>query len=140
MGVHRFTPILAITCDMDSITSVHRRRVNMLRVWNHIVNMNSTSLINMCLCMIKVKRVKPGGQISKLLEQVNIISSFPNKSSVDLKTVEERPLNLHKINWSNKMQTVSKLRAYKQFMSSFGTEKYLFSKLSKIEKIKFSAV
>ena len=37
MGVHRFTLILAITCDMDWITSVHRRRVNMLRVWNHII-------------------------------------------------------------------------------------------------------
>ena len=52
--------------------------------------------------MIKARRVKPGGQISKLLGQVNLMSSFPNKSSVDLKTVEEWLLNLHKINWSNK--------------------------------------
>ena len=31
MGVHRFTPILAITGDMGWITSIHRRWVNMLR-------------------------------------------------------------------------------------------------------------
>ena len=41
---------------------------------------------------------------------------------------------MHKIKWLNKMQSVSKLRTYKQFKSSFGTEKYLFPTLSKTEK------
>ena len=49
IGVHIFTPILAITCDKDWITSVHSLWVNMLRVWNHIVSMNSTSLIKIVL-------------------------------------------------------------------------------------------
>ena len=44
-----------------------------------------------------------------------------------MKVVEDRRLNLHKV---NKMQSVSKLRTYKQFKSDFGTENYLLSHLA----------
>ena len=72
--------------------------------------------------------------IKTILEQVNLTPSFQNKLFVNLKTVEERLLNLHQSNWSNKIQSVSKLRTYKQLKTDFGTEKYLFARLSKTEK------
>ena len=53
--------------------------------------------------------------IKTILEQVGLLSSFQNKLSVNLKVVEERLLNLDKLNWMNKIQSVSKLRTYKQF-------------------------
>ena len=72
--------------------------------------------------------------IKTILEQVNLMSSFQNKLPVNLKTIEERLLDLHKLNWSTKIQSVSKLRTYRQFKNDFGTEKYLFSNLSKSER------
>ena len=61
------------------------------------------------------------------------MSSFQDKLLLIQKTVGERLLNLHALNWSNKMPSVSNLRTYKQFKNDFGTENYLFSRLSKLK-------
>ena len=59
-----------------------------------------------------------------ILGQIGLLSSFQNKLSVNLNVVEERLLNLHTLNWLNKMQSVSKLRTYKQFKSDFDIGNY----------------
>ena len=95
MRVHRFTSILAITCDMGWITSVHRRWVNMLGVWNGIVRMESTRLTKIVFEYDYNQTGKTWcSDIKTILGQINLMSSFQNKS-VNLKTVEERLLNLH---------------------------------------------
>ena len=44
LGVHRFTPILAISGDMGWPISLHRRWINMLRLWNPLVSMGDDRL------------------------------------------------------------------------------------------------
>ena len=44
MGVHRFTPILAITGDMGWVVSTSRCWANVLRLWNRFVNMDENRL------------------------------------------------------------------------------------------------
>ena len=44
MGVHRFTPILAITGDMGWVVSTSRRLANFLRLWNRLVYMDENRL------------------------------------------------------------------------------------------------
>lgn len=44
LGVHRFTPILAINGDMGWPLSTYRRWTNMVRLWNRLVEMNGERL------------------------------------------------------------------------------------------------
>ena len=44
IGVHRFASILAITGDMEWIVSSDRHCVNILRLWNRLVNMQESRL------------------------------------------------------------------------------------------------
>ena len=41
LQVHRFTHILAISGDMGWPVSIHRRWLNMLRLWNRLVGMDN---------------------------------------------------------------------------------------------------
>ena len=67
--------------------------------------------------------------IKTILGQVNLLSSFHDRTPVNLKQVEDRLLEIHKPDWANKI-----LRNYKQFKSEYCTEKYVLSTLSKTEK------
>ena len=66
------------------------------------------------------------------------MTEFYNKTSVDLKNVENKLLENHKIDWSNKLQTVSKHRTYREFKSEYTTEKYLLANMTKLEKSHFA--
>lgn len=135
MGVHRFTPILAITGDMGWVISTHRRWVNMLRLWNRLVNMDNSRLTR---AVFEYDYNFNGhnwcSDVKHILEQVNLMANFRNKSPVNLKDVEDRLLEKHKLDWANKITSVSKLRTYIQFKAEYSTEKYLFSNLTKCER------
>ena len=66
------------------------------------------------------------------------MTEFYNKTSVDWKNVENKLLENHKIDWSNKLQTVSKLRTYREFKSEYTTEKYLLANVTKPAKSHFA--
>ena len=140
MGVHRFTPILAITGDMGWVVSTNRRWANVLRLWNRLVNMNETRLTRK---VFDYDYSMAGGKnwcsdVKTILTKVDLLAEFYNKTSVDLKNVENKLLENHKIDWSNKLQTVSKLRTYREFKSEYTTEKYLLANMTKLEKSHFA--
>ena len=51
LGVHRFTPILAINGEMGWTLSIHRRWVNMIRLWNRLISMDDNRLTK---CVITI--------------------------------------------------------------------------------------
>ena len=135
LGVHRFTPILAITGDMGWVSSTHRRWVNMLRLWNRLVSMDITRFTRIVFEYdYRFTGKNWCSDIKTILGQVNLLSSFHDKTPVNLKQVEDRLLEIHKLDWANKIQTLPKLRTYKQFKREYCTEKYVLSTLSKTEK------
>ena len=73
--------------------------------------------------------------IKKILEQVELISSFNTKSPVNLKDVKDRLFSKYKL---EQIQSISKLRTYRQIKTVFGTENYLLSTLFKGEKSYFA--
>ena len=67
------------------------------------------------------------------------VDFWSDKTPVDLKkNFENQLLDNHWVDWSNKIQTVSKLRTYREFESEFKTEKYLLSNMTKLEKSIFA--
>ena len=104
MGVHRFTPILALTGDMGWMVSSSRRWINILRLWNKLIKMNENRLTK------KVFEydyfVLLGGKIwcsdvKTILTKVDLLTNFYDKTPVDLEEIENQLLNIHMIDWSN---------------------------------------
>ena len=140
MGVHRFTPILAITGDMGWVVSTNRRWANVLGLWNRLVNMDENRLTKK---IFSYDNSMPGGKswcsdVKTILTKVDLLSNFYDKTPVDLKHIENQLLDNHRVDWSNKIQTVSKLRTYREFKSKFKTERYLLSNMTKLEKSHFA--
>ena len=90
MGVHRFTPILAITLNMGLVVSTSRRWANVLRLWNRIVHMSETWLTKK---VFDYDYPMAGGQnlcsdVKNSLTNVDRLTDFYDKTSIDLKNVE----------------------------------------------------
>ena len=111
LGVHRFTPILAINGEMGWTLSIHRRWVNMIRLWNRLISMDDNRLTK---CVFNSDYTATGKtwclDMKNLLHQVNMQQSFENKQIVNLEHVKNLFNNKHQQEWNEKLHTVSKLR------------------------------
>ena len=76
--------------------------------------------------------------VKTILTKVDFLPELYKKTSVEKKNVGNQILENHKIDWSNKLQTVSKLRTYRGFNSEYTTEKYLLANMTKLEKSHFA--
>ena len=95
MGVHRFTPTLAI---MEWVVSTSRRWANVLRLWNRLVNISETRLAKK---VFDNDYSMAGGKnwcsdVKTILTKVDFLTDFFNKTPVDLKHVEYKLLENHK--------------------------------------------
>ena len=90
MGVHRFTPILAITGDMGWVVSTSRRWANVLRLWNRLVNMGINRLTKK---IFNHDYSMTGGNswcsdVKTILTKVDILTIFYDKTPVNLKMLK----------------------------------------------------
>ena len=84
----------------------------------------------------------PGGKswcsnVKTILPKVDLLTIFYDKTPVNSKNIENQLLDNHRVKWSNKIQTVSKLRTYREFKYKF-KEKNLLSNITKLEKLHFA--
>ena len=63
---------------------------------------------------------------------------FYDKTGTGLKNIKNQLLDNHKVDWSNNIQTVSKLRTYREFKSEFKREICPLSNMTKLEKSHFA--
>ena len=135
LGVHRFTPLLAINGEMGWTMSIHRRWANMFRLWNRLISMNNTRLTKRVFNTdYNTLRKTLCSEIKSIFEQLNMQHNFVNKQAVDLKRVENFLGTIYQRDWNEKLTTVSKLRTYVTFKSNYKTEKYLKLNLTKNER------
>ena len=132
LGVHRFTPILAINGEMGWTISMHRRWANMLRLWNRLIGMNNDRLTK---CVFETDYCAPGktwcSEIKSIFDQLNMQNNFVNKLTVNLKHAENQLGTTYQREWNEKLFTVSKLRTYVTFKSNYKTEKYVELNINK---------
>ena len=89
LGVHRFTPLLAINGEMGWTLSIYRRLVIMIRLWNRLINMDNNRLTK---CVFNFDFTATGktwrSDLKHLLHQVYMQQSFENKQIVNLEHVK----------------------------------------------------
>ena len=135
LGVHRFTPILAINGEMGWTLSTHRRWVNMIRLWNRLISMDDNRLTKYVFNSDYTATGKTWcADLKNLLHQVNMQQSFENKQIVNLEHVGNLFNNKHQQERNEKLHTVSKLRTYVTFKSNHETQTYLKLNICKAER------
>ena len=106
LGVHRFTPLLAINGEMGWTTSIHRRWVNMFRLWNRLISMNNNRLTKHVFNFDYNSSGKTWcWEIKFISEQLNMQHIFVNKQTVDLKHVENLLGTIYQRDWNEKLIT-----------------------------------
>ena len=73
-------------------------------------------------------------EIMTILQQVQMLHCYENKLPVNLKDVEDALFVQCNSNWCNNVGNVAKLRTYIKCKQSFGTETYMLSSMTKVER------
>ena len=135
LGVHRFTPILAIVGDSGWLPSQYRRWLTILRFWNRLLLMDDSRL---------TKHVfnydYESGQnnwctdVRDIFDKLNLTEYYENKRCIDMSLASDRMYSFYANSWPDKCTNVPKLRSYIKFKTCFKTEKYLTLNLNRNER------
>ncbi len=132
LGVHRFTPLLAINGDMGWIRSSDRRWVAMIRLWNRLVDMDHTRLTKRIFdADINSNGSTWSSEVKNIFEAVNMDNIYVNKETCDPASVRNALITKYDIIWRTKITTIAKLRTYVTIKHAYKTELYVKSTISK---------
>ena len=136
LGVHRFTPLLAISGDMGWTLSLHRRWVNMLRLWNRLVSMDNNRLTKkIFLYDLNLNRNNSWcSEIRTIFDKIGLLDNFQNRNICDINSCEQLLFENHCIEWTDKTKEISKLRTYILIKNQYNTEDYVKAHLPKQER------
>ncbi len=111
LGVHRFTPGLALTGDTGWLPSTYRRWAGMLRLWNRLIKMDESRVTKMTFHQDYARCNNNWSyEIKQIMQKLGLTQHFEHKTVVDL-TRASSALTQHYANiWSTSIQTVPKLR------------------------------
>jgi hypothetical protein len=139
LGVHKFTPNLAIQGDMGWDSSSLRQKLNVLRLWCRLIMMPASRLTKRIFLWDYELSMSGYNNWSNFVKTLfyetgyplmydNIFSPIDVSSLVDscrnsLRTIETDC-------WRSDLEKFPKLRTYKCFKNTFGTEKYIQIPLS----------
>ena len=136
LGVHRFTPILAINGDMGWPLSLHRRWINMLRLWNRLIDMDNNRLTKKIFLYDFQKYMNNSwcSEIKFIFDKLGLAVQFYNMQRCDINMHEKLLFRNYSNDWTNKTRDISKLRTYITFKTEYNTEDYVKAYLSKQER------
>ena len=136
LGVHRFTPILAINGDMGWPLSLHRRWINMLRLWNRLIDMDNNRLTKKIFLYDFQKYMNNSwcSEIKFIFDKLGLAVQFYNMQRCDINMHEKLLFRNYSNDWTNKTRDISKLRTYITFKTEYNTEDYVKAYLPKQER------
>ena len=135
LGVHNKTPLAAISGDMGWGTSKNRRHLNMLRLWNRLVKFEESKLVKRIFTWdYHHSNNNWGSEIKSIMENINMIGHFYNKTTVDLKFAENALNQKTSVTWKSELQIKPKLRTYIKFKENFETECYVKFCMNRLQR------
>ena len=126
MGVHKFSPNLAINADMGWISSSTRRKVNMIRLWNRFITMDESRLTKKIFSWdFSICNRNWSSEVYQILDSVNLAFNFVQRSQCNIDLIKNNLYTMDCNNWIHAVYASPKLRTYRLFKLSYGTENYL---------------
>ena len=141
LGVHRFAPNLAINGDAGWISSTVRRKIEMFRYWNRLINMDDNRITKKIFKWDYTNRKGKGSwnsDIYKLFSEIGKLDNYRNLLSVNLEEVKKLLLQIEKSEWLNDIQTTSKLVNYRNFKEAYVSEPYVYKLHNRLHRSVFA--
>lgn len=134
MGVHKYTPNLAVNGESGWTPSLIRRKNEMLRLWNRYVNMDSDRLTKKIFlwdrslfvdfgiknCSYEINEIFTECGLPRFVHDVSNLQTV-----ISITHCKNKLLVKYKAEWLNEVQNKPKLRTFKLFKSEFCTEYYM---------------
>ena len=135
LGVNRFCPNQAVSGDMGWEPTINKRKLNMLRLWNRLVDLpNDRITKKIFLWDHSVNRNNWCSDVKKLFGEIQQIDCFNNITSCNLNSAKHIIFENTKITWSQTIIDKPKLRTYVLFKENFHVEKYVLFNLTRTER------
>jgi len=132
LGVHSFAPNLAIQGDMGWVSSRIRRKVEMVRYWNVLANMNESRIPKKILLWEMQKRgLNWATEIRNVLSDFGKEGNFYNVQTVDLEEFKNFLCVRDKVTWKNNVNDVPKLRSYVLFKNEMQLDPYIYKVINR---------
>jgi hypothetical protein len=135
MGVHRFTPVLAMLGDTGWLPSRYRRWTSMLRLWNRLVCMD-TNRLTYKLFETDYRQCSNNwcSDLKTVMYTLGLNDNFDHLFPVNLSQAKTLINSYYSNIWARDIQNLPKLRTYRLFKREFKTEEYLLLNLKKNER------
>ena len=135
LGVHRFAPKLAINGDIGWLPAKERRWCNILRYWNRLIQMDNSRLCKkIFLWDYNICRNNWSADVKCIMDKIGLTQRFEHLEVCDINNGKQLLYDMYMRDWSHKIQTVSKLRTYRTFKTSYHVEKYVLMNLNRRER------
>ncbi len=125
LGVHKFSPNHAINADMGWITSRVRRHVEILRLWNRLINMEDDRLTKKVFMWDKSNRHVWCKGVYDIMNKIGCINAYEFNEPVDLAAAKLKLHDLVCSEWRENVRNTPKLRTYIKFKDEYKTEPYV---------------
>ena len=129
LGIHRFAPNLAINGDVGWISSQVRRKVNMLRLWNRMMKLDSERLTKKVFMWDWNRRKSVGNwssDVYNIFQDLGMLNVYRDLSTINIATAKIKLHESCRQNWKVEILNVPKLRTYCIFKSTFETEPFVY--------------
>ena len=131
LGVNRFTPTHAVIGDMGWDSDINRRKLNMLRLWNRLIQLDESRLSKkVFLWDYSICRNNWTADVRKIFYEIGNQECFHNLSTTNLDEAKNNLFERLKNTWSESILLKPKLRTYILFKHEFCIEKYVTVNLS----------
>ena len=130
LGVHRFTPVAGLIGDIGWVNTRDRRRTCIIKYWNKLVKMKSSRLTKKVFnwdFQISSSSNNWNSYVNKILNSVNMLSSFYQKKLININEYKNRLQINAKTQWLDELRSKPKLRTYMTFKDDIYTENYVKS-------------
>jgi hypothetical protein len=130
LGVHKFAPNCAVSGDMGYRTTLHRRKLEMIRLWNRVIKLQIYRIPKKILLWeLALGNNNWTCDVQTVFEEVNKGDIFENQSICDMKEVDDKLLEIYRQEWKIEVLSKPKLRTYVLFKHEFGAEEYVKANL-----------
>lgn len=133
LGVHRFTPLIAIQGECGWMPCYFRQQINVLRLWNRLMILENDRLTKKIFLWDREQNNKTNwtSKTKLLLDSLNMPDIYTNLSICSLELAERLLCQQIETKWTEDLQKIPKLRTYRLFKNQYKLEDYVSMDLTK---------
>ena len=129
LGVHRFAPTEAILGDFGWQLSRNRRKLNILKLWNKLCNLDNSHILKKVFLWDhdRNRQLSWSNETKHILSDLNCDYNFDNLLPVDINYCTSNLALSRSQEWSIKISESPKLEFYNSFKTDYKLEPFIYN-------------